>query len=521
MTWKSESQQTHIVLFTLEAWGHLRPICSFIAKMVLAKRIYITLLTSSGYVDRIYKEISRYLADGHNNMEFKGLIRVIGIERGDEAHFYSHALYDQFEKVYESLNNEEPVFCAHQKKYYTAISRPDVAVIDFLHCRPIEIARRISGDDVRIYMWYPAAVGMATVYAPKHLGGVGDPRPFIQQEAQETGREIKDVAQDFFFSPRHELLSVPGLPSLYDHERLPQEVLNQFHVGEAWRRIFDGLDIVDGVFLYTAEELEPVGVNVMKEWLDPLGKYSVYPIGPLLPPAEARTHFTSETNLSNNANKIEAFMDIILKTRGPQSMLFISFGSLFFPMNQDKLRVVIDVVIEKGIPFIMCYGAHSAQIPEDVQRKIDCCDVALASPWVPQQAILAHPATSWFLSHCGQSGSFESITAGVPMICWPFHCDQPFNASNLTENFDVAYELFEVRSGNGLSECHRLGRPPLNTLGAVREEFTRVLDDAFGSGGERKRKNMKRLQEIILSCWKDGGSSKSHFDRFLSTLGSG
>ena len=81
------------------------------------------------------------------------------------------------------------------------------------------------------------------------------------------------------------------------------------------------------------------------------------------------------------------------------------------------------------------------------------------------------------------------------------------NAAHLTTNLDVAYELIEVRTGErGLQPIHRLGRAPVGTVQAVREEATLVLDKAFGEDGESKRANILKLREQVLTAWDVGGS---------------
>ena len=69
---------------------------------------------------------------------------------------------------------------------------------------------------------------------------------------------------------------------------------------------------------------------------------------------------------------------------------------------------------------------------------------------------------------------------------------------------DVAYELFEVRTGEyGLKPIHRLGRAPIGTIEAVREEAHDILEKAFGEDGARKRASMKVLSEKIGRAWDE------------------
>ena len=102
-------------------------------------------------------------------------------------------------------------------------------------------------------------------------------------------------------------------------------------------------------------------------------------------------------------------------------------------------------------------------------------------------------------------------------ICWPFHADQPTNAIHLTENLDIAYELLEVRTGQGLKPIYRTGKAPTGTLDAVREEAHCVFEQAFGEDGEHKRSKIQCLQESFADAWKEEGPADLALQRFLES----
>ena len=82
---------------------------------------------------------------------------------------------------------------------------------------------------------------------------------------------------------------------------------------------------------------------------------------------------------------------------------------------------------------IMSHASPFAQVPDWLSEKVKTTDLAILSPWTPQQAILEHPVsvastfvwdfglmrfqqvTGWFVSHCGWNSVQEGMTAGLPM----------------------------------------------------------------------------------------------------------
>ena len=104
------------------------------------------------------------------------------------------------------------------------------------------------------------------------------------------------------------------------------------------------------------------------------------------------------------------------------------------------------------------------------------------------------------------------------MIVWPFRADQPMNAVMLAENHKVAYELREVRTGEGLRPIYRDGFKAAGTLDAIKQEAREVLKKAFGEDGKEKRKRLAVLREAMLGEWQEGGASKKDVSDFLDSL---
>ena len=81
----------------------------------------------------------------------------------------------------------------------------------------------------------------------------------------------------------------------------------------------------DGLIMTTPEEYEPEAIADIKRWF---GKTSrgVYPLGPLLPAVNDPKVSEEEKSISMKGQEISQFMDSVLKSHGPQSMVYVRFN---------------------------------------------------------------------------------------------------------------------------------------------------------------------------------------------------
>lgn len=105
-------------------------------------------------------------------------------------------------------------------------------------------------------------------------------------------------------------------------------------------------------------------------------------------------------------------------------------------------------------------------------------------------------------------------------IGWPFVGDQPGNIAYLTHTLDVAFTLYETRTGeDGLKPILATGKTPTGTLAAFKDELKQLLDDMAGEAGARKRRNVKQRQGLIAKSWGEGGRSRKELQAFCTKYG--
>uniref|UniRef100_A0ACD5V439 Uncharacterized protein n=1 Tax=Avena sativa TaxID=4498 RepID=A0ACD5V439_AVESA len=124
--------------------------------------------------------------------------------------------------------------------------------------------------------------------------------------------------------------------------------------------------------------------------------------------------------------------------------------------------------------------------------------------WAPQLEILAHGATAAFMSHCGWNSTMESLSHGKPILAWPMHSDQPWDADLLCKYLKIG---FLVRPWEKHSEV-----VPAASIQEVIEEAM-VSDN-----GMAVRQRAKMLGEGVRASVAEGGSSSKGLDDFVAYI---
>uniref|UniRef100_A0A0D3GUK2 Glycosyltransferase N-terminal domain-containing protein n=1 Tax=Oryza barthii TaxID=65489 RepID=A0A0D3GUK2_9ORYZ len=150
------------------------------------------------------------------------------------------------------------------------------------------------------------------------------------------------------------------------------------------------------------------------------------------------------------------------------------------------------------------HGARLAEAAGGLREEIARGVGVVVTGWAPQLEILAHGATAAFMSHCGWNSVVESMSHGKPVLAWPMHSDQPWDA-----------ELVCKYLGAGVLVRPWEERHDVTPAAAIRE----VIERAMASGdGAALRARAAAIGEAVRAAVAEGGSLRQDMDDLVAYL---
>ncbi|KAK1230573.1 hypothetical protein PQX77_006310 [Marasmius sp. AFHP31] len=442
---------------------------------------------------KIVKELSKVQSQGLGS-ESLSRIRIIDIASTTRDDISQPLV--EFPNAFKCLLCSEDLTCVSSNTTYRyeGIRSPCVAVIDSfagyavdaIHAQAQGVAR------IPVFLWRTSPAGSILRHnGPPEFGGrvVGD---------------MEDASTQ---------ATIPGAPPMYEYEWAPQKTTVPANIAHAiWKEAQRVLLITDGVLNVSCSAYEPEAIEAARQWYDSMGK-TWYTVGPLsLPPSPSDDDPGRGRGQDKNSEEVE-FLDRMYERCGERCVVYIAFGGVPWQTLPDKLWVVIDELIDHGVPFILARPSKMSHVPEDQKTKIRESGIGLEIGWADQEAILAHPATGWFISHGGWNSIQESFVHRVPCIFWPFHTDQPYNAAMISLKYEAGFELLSVREEES--------GPPMRmreqsfTTEAVIEEVRGLLVKMKGEEGRVVRRNAESLARAVHDSWGSGQESTTNLECFL------
>ncbi|XVF61594.1 hypothetical protein PTKIN_Ptkin08bG0142600 [Pterospermum kingtungense] len=186
-----------------------------------------------------------------------------------------------------------------------------------------------------------------------------------------------------------------------------------------------------------------------------------------------------------------------LNKEEPNSVVYVNYGSVTV-MSDHHLKEFAWGLANSKHPFLWIVRpdvvmGESAILPEEFFGEIK--NRGFITSWCPQDQVLSHPSVGVFLTHCGWNSTLESISGGVPVICWPFFAEQQTNCRYACTKWGIGMEV----------------NPD------VKRDDVKALVKEMMEGENGKKMRLKALDwrkkaEVATDI---GGSSYDNFDRFL------
>ncbi|XP_078443707.1 gallate 1-beta-glucosyltransferase-like [Wolffia australiana] len=284
-------------------------------------------------------------------------------------------------------------------------------------------------------------------------------------------------------------VELPGVPVL-DPQDVPSFLMpgNPFpSLTTAILAQFSNVEDADWVFANSCEEMESEAIAGIA------GHIRVIPVGPLVEPP-ARTG--SVRGDLWKAADCESWLD----GRDPGSVVYAAFGSIVI-LSAAEVVEMAEGLRACGQPFIWVVRDDARVfLPEGFEE--DVADRGMVVQWSPQEAVLRHPATACFITHCGWNSTLECLTAGVPAIAFPQWGDQVTDAKFLLDVFQMGVHL-----------------KPSKAQSFTREDVSRaVAEVVHGPRAGEMRANAAKYKELTAAAVAPGGSSDRHVAAFVEEI---
>ncbi|KAJ7213515.1 hypothetical protein GGX14DRAFT_445315 [Mycena pura] len=472
-----------VVAMLAPAWGHTISYL-YLAVQLLNKdpALVITILQHNKVVSQMEKELLTCTYD-------KTRLRIFGV--GDKDVVFGRYMW------FEAL--------PHLAQGSEGWPRPHAIHFDFACCgRVIEATKPIVGPDCKTLLSFPfAAASMIAHFNEYDIAAIA--REIYEDEARRDGRSMDEILAQVSASWNGSdklsgiIVKNPGVPDMYDYERVsyaagpPGGLFSQLLIpAQKLAKAVDGYIVATGVYF------EPIGMPYCREYYRKRGQ-EIFAVG-------MQTHesdFSEAVHGVTPSNElVSLFLQNALSKCGPKSVLYIAFGSLFFPVATPQLveaLVTTLLDLETPFPFIFSLGAQMASLPKELVERVNTSGKGLVCDfWVEQRAILQHAALGWLLTHGGFNSVTESLIRGIPMIIWPVGAEQPINAAFLSaEPNPVAMELIQIRTGPQIGPSLRGGPEITGTTEDASKEFKAVFEAARSMRGEILRANAVKMAKAM------------------------
>jgi len=269
----------------------------------------------------------------------------------------------------------------------------------------------------------------------------------------------------------------------------PNDIMIKFII-EAADRVHEANAIV----FNTSNELESDVIKALSIKIP-----SIYAIGPLSSflNQSPQNHLAS---LGSNLWKEDIKVLEWLEYKEQDSVVYVNFGSITVMTPEQLLEFAWGLANSKK-PFLciirpdLVIGGSIILSSEFVN---ETSDRGLIASWCPQEQALNHPSVGGFLTHCGWNSTLESISAGVPMLCWPFFAEQPTNCRYICNEWEIGIEI---------------------DTNVKKEEVEKLINELMvGQKGKKMRQKAMELKKKAEEDTRPGGFSYMNLEKVIKEV---
>ncbi|XP_004303932.1 PREDICTED: 7-deoxyloganetin glucosyltransferase-like [Fragaria vesca subsp. vesca] len=414
-----DSIKPHAVFIPVPAQSHIKAMLK-LAKILHHRGFHITFVNTEFNHKRFLKSLGPNSLDGLPDFRFEAI--PDGLPESDEDATQDVAL------LCDCINkNFLATFCALIMKLNNSTNPPVSCIVSdgFMSTFTITAAEEF-GVPVALFYTIAACSLMGFTQYPSLIDKGLAP---LKDESCFTNGFLDTVID---WIPGMKDIRLRDLPSFFRTTN-PDDIIFNYFIEATGPRIQKASAIV----LHTFDALEQNVLDALSSRL-PL----VYAIGPiqLLLNQIPQNPLTS---MGYSLWKEEPECLEWLKNRAPNSVIYVNFGSVAVLTPKQLVEFGWGLANSK-FPFFWVIRpdlvvGESAILPPEFVAEIK--DRGLLAHWCPQEQVLNHPSVGGFLTHSGWNSTIESLTAGVPMLCWPFFGDQQTDCHFSCKEWGVGMEI--------------------------------------------------------------------------------
>ncbi|KAH7876746.1 uncharacterized protein C8R40DRAFT_115066 [Lentinula edodes] len=525
---------THFLIICSPFFGHVRPIFAFTMNLlVMYPELHITYVTTgtstSGLSPSFEQEMTLYGLQDEPRSRLH--LELLGEGKKD-------SLVEQMVSLFALIPAflEELFTPGTQQSTFKQV--PSLSIIDILALPSVDLLDKIYFSKCNTLHKIPALCYSPTNAATLNLYWLRKEeypetfwRPIYSQAEKEVETGIYEnltvdhVAYKIWCRASNIDAKTVSLPPMHHHELNPQTdsldtsessvVVSQAQLAIS---ITNRMDRLNGFIIHTTPIMEPGEAEEMQH-ISPMHLF--YHIGPQYPETWWTDGIPTEVQvLSTEDRKVVSFLDDMLDRYGENSVVYISFGTTFLPSNAPHLfDALLKTLLgaEPPLPFLFAGAINNKLLTADHREAIQKSGHGLLAGFVPQQAVLKHNATGWYLCHAGSNSVSEAFLNEVPMILWPYTMDQPLIANQLSVRLKLAYELVQVRNGESIGRPTHRGSIVEGTQEAIEEEMREIWKLMRGKDGAEMRQRVIAFSKAMkIDHWQ--GAARKAMEGFATFL---